>query len=109
VLSIFGGKITTYRKLASVLAEQQRYFPAMETPWTRKRRCPAAICQARGLTRGPPSCRSVGEYFGRRRARVAHRHGALALQVLGDARVPADLGEDFGNGLTAREVVFRGP
>ena len=37
---------------------------------------------------------------------VAHRHGSLAPKVLGDAKRPADLGEDFGNGLTAREVTY---
>ena len=37
---------------------------------------------------------------------VARRHGTLAPTVLGDAKGAADLGEDFGNGLTAREVDY---
>ena len=37
---------------------------------------------------------------------LAYRHGTRALQVLGEARVPADLGRDFGAGLTAREVDY---
>jgi glycerol-3-phosphate dehydrogenase len=37
---------------------------------------------------------------------IARRHGSLAPAVLGDAKSAADLGEDFGNGLTAREVGY---
>ena len=35
---------------------------------------------------------------------LAHRHGTQATAILGNAKVPADLGEDFGNGLTAAEI-----
>jgi glycerol-3-phosphate dehydrogenase len=37
---------------------------------------------------------------------LAHRHGSRATAVLGDARTPADLGEDFGVELTAREIEY---
>ena len=37
---------------------------------------------------------------------VAHRHGTLATSVLGAARKPEDLGEAFGNGLTAAEIDY---
>jgi glycerol-3-phosphate dehydrogenase len=37
---------------------------------------------------------------------LAHRHGTRATIVLGDARTTADLGEDFGAGLTAREIAY---
>jgi glycerol-3-phosphate dehydrogenase len=37
---------------------------------------------------------------------VARRHGTLAPAVLGAATKPEDLGEDFGEGLTAREVEY---
>ncbi len=35
---------------------------------------------------------------------LARRHGTLAREILGDARTPRDLGENFGAGLYAREV-----
>ena len=35
---------------------------------------------------------------------LARRHGTRALVILRDARTPADLGQDFGHGLTAAEV-----
>ena len=37
---------------------------------------------------------------------VARRHGSLAPRVLGKAAVVGDLGEDFGNGLTAAEIDY---
>ena len=48
MLSVFGGKITTYRKLAEHALEKLKpFFPQMGAAWTRSRRaCPAAICRA---------------------------------------------------------------
>jgi glycerol-3-phosphate dehydrogenase len=37
---------------------------------------------------------------------VARRHGSLAPKVLGSAKALSDLGEDFGNGLTATEIDY---
>jgi glycerol-3-phosphate dehydrogenase len=37
---------------------------------------------------------------------IAKRHGSKAVDVLGDARTAADLGIDFGNQLTEREVAY---
>ena len=48
VLSIYGGKITTYRKLAeSALAELKSFFPAMGAPWTRTETLPGGDLPAR--------------------------------------------------------------
>src|SRR6202008_2603614 len=37
---------------------------------------------------------------------LAHRHGTRALAILGGARAPADLGADFGHGLTGAEIAY---
>ena len=106
VLSIFGGKITTYRKLAEhALADLAPFFPAMRAPWTRTALLPG------GDLPGGDRAKFASELAARYpqlppallRA-LAHRHGTRAFEVLGTARTRADLGEDFGNGLTAREV-----
>jgi glycerol-3-phosphate dehydrogenase len=34
------------------------------------------------------------------------RHGAKTAELLGDAKDPADLGEDFGANLTEREIAY---
>ena len=108
VLSIFGGKITTYRKLAeSVLGELETCFPSMAGPWTDAEILPGGDLPAGGIAAwtdemarrypGLPAEIAHG---------VAHRHGSHAPKVLGDAKSAADLGEDFGSGLTAREVTY---
>ena len=64
MLSIFGGKITTYRKLAEhALEKLSPFLPRMAGPWTQKRRCRAATFQTpifRGSCRkraaGAPGC-----------------------------------------------------
>ncbi len=43
LLNVFGGKITTYRRLAeSALAKLTPFFPAARAPWTARAPCPAA-------------------------------------------------------------------
>jgi len=108
VLSIFGGKITTYRKLAEhALADLAPFLPAMKQPWTREATLPggdlpggdraafAADLAARHPKIAPDVLRAL-----------ARRHGTRAHAVLGDARTTADLGESFGEGLTEREVAW---
>jgi glycerol-3-phosphate dehydrogenase len=108
VLSIFGGKITTYRKLAeSALADLAPVFPTMGAAWTRDAPLPggdlpqgdrAAWVQELGRRYpglAPPLVQAL-----------AHRHGTRAVTVLGDARTSADLGEDFGAELTEREIDY---
>jgi glycerol-3-phosphate dehydrogenase len=108
VLSIFGGKLTTYRKLAEhALAELKPYFPRMRPGWTAGKALPGGDLPAGGLEAW------IGE-LGRRYPAMpaallrglAHRHGLLATAVLRTAKTPADLGEDFGQGLTAAEVDY---
>jgi glycerol-3-phosphate dehydrogenase len=108
LLSVYGGKITTYRKLAEhVLDELAPFFPELKPAWTLGVPLPGGDLPAGGLAewiaalrqRYPALPPAVVEG-------VAHRHGALAPTVLGDARKPEDLGEDFGAGLTAREVAY---
>ncbi len=106
VLSLYGGKITTYRKLAeAALAELAPFFPGMKPAWTATEVLPGG-----GLPGGDRAAFLAGLVarhpgIGADTLRgIARRHGTLAAQVLGDARSTADLGEDFGAGLTAREV-----
>jgi glycerol-3-phosphate dehydrogenase len=108
LLSIYGGKITTYRKLAeAALVELAPYFPGVKPAWTANEVLPGG-----DLARGDRA-----ELLATLCARypaipvdllrpIARRHGSLAATVLGDAKSPADLGESFGAGLTAREIDY---
>jgi len=106
VLSIYGGKITTYRKLAeAALAELASFFPGMKPAWTATEVLPGGDLPGgdRAALLAGLGARHPGIGADTLRG-IARRHGTLAAQVLGDARSDTDLGEDFGAGLTAREV-----
>jgi glycerol-3-phosphate dehydrogenase len=108
VLSIFGGKITTYRKLAEhALRELAPYFPGMKPPWTEKPPLPGGDL--------PNGDRAAWVAELQRRypklpyellSGLANRHGTRATTVLDDARTAGDLGIDFGAGLFEREIDY---
>ncbi|HEY3178532.1 MAG TPA: glycerol-3-phosphate dehydrogenase [Casimicrobiaceae bacterium] len=105
VLSIFGGKITTYRKLAEqALSDLAPFFPDIKPAWTSGAPLPGGEM---GGDRNAFFARLCAQYRGMPadllRA-LARRHGSLAPRVLGDAETPSDLGENFGAQLTAREI-----
>ena len=106
VLSIYGGKITTYRKLAeAVLAELAPHFPGTKPAWTAAEALPGGDLPGgdRAAFLASLSARYPGLGADLLRG-IARRHGTYATRVLGDARTMDDLGEDFGAGLAAREV-----
>jgi glycerol-3-phosphate dehydrogenase len=108
VLSIFGGKLTTYRKLAEhALRDLAPFFPAMRPAWTEGETLPGGDLPAGGIVAWVAAMQ--GKYPGLPAdlvRGVARRHGSLAPKVLGAAKTLADLGEDFGNGLTAAEIDY---
>ena len=107
-LAVFGGKLTTYRKLAETVLE--RLTPWLNTvrgPWTADTTLPggdfdltqraAVLCDLCGdYPRLPPAL--LHAMFG--------RHGTLTRTLLGEARTLADLGQDFGGDLFQREVDY---
>jgi glycerol-3-phosphate dehydrogenase len=106
MLSIYGGKITTYRKLAEqALDDIARYLPPLKARWTDRAVLPGGDLPTGGLAAW---IAELGKRYPALPASLlrglAHRHGTRAAAVLGDARAPGDLGEDFGQGLTAAEV-----
>ena len=108
VLSVFGGKITTYRKLAEhALDKLQPWFPAMRGAWTAGTPLPGgelpagfeAFAEVELAHRYPWLPDEL------RRA-LARRHGTNAHKILENARSLADMGACFGAELFAREVDY---
>ncbi|SFH54444.1 glycerol-3-phosphate dehydrogenase [Modicisalibacter xianhensis] len=106
MLSVFGGKITTYRKLAeAALSQLSPDFPAMGSPWTGEARLPGGdipgrLAYADTLVQRYP-------FLGRARAeRFASSYGCLCERFLAGKRSVDELGEDFGAGLTRAEVDY---
>ena len=108
VLSVYGGKLTTYRKLAeAALHALHPFFPSMAPAWTGKQPLPGGNLPAGGVAVWPDELVARYPALAASSVRaIARRHGTLAPDVLGDAKVDADLGEHFGADLTAREADY---
>lgn len=106
LLSVFGGKITTYRRLAEHALERlARFFPAAGGAWTAGAALPGGDMAAFA----PFLAALVAERPGIDPAllhRLARAYGTRVRTLLGDAATIADLGEDLGGGLTAAEVAY---
>lgn len=108
ILNVFGGKITTYRRLAEdVMDLVAGYFPDLGGQWTAGVALPGggfAVDGVAGLIAKLMSDHSfLGDAWARRLVRA---YGTLAWDVLDGAQDEAALGRAFGATLTEREVVW---
>lgn len=106
ILSVFGGKITTYRRLAeNAMAKLAPFFPAATGPWTARVALPGGDFPQDGVAalRGKLQARYtfLTEAWA---ARLIRAYGTEAWQVLAEATTAADLGRDFGATLTEAEL-----
>ncbi len=107
LVSVFGGKITTYRRLAEhVLEKLGGRFPGTRA-WTHSEPLPGGDFGGRGFYALLTELRRRRPGLHRHwLARLARRHGTLCDEVLGEAKIIADLGEDFGGGLYECELRY---
>jgi glycerol-3-phosphate dehydrogenase len=105
LLSIFGGKLTTYRKLAEhALEKLKRDFPQMGAAWTAAVPLPGGDFSVSPDTLAQ-QLRQAHPWLALDVARVlVGRHGRDAFALLEGAQSSADLGEDFGAFLFEREI-----
>jgi len=106
LLNVFGGKITTYRRLAeSALEKLTPFFADATGKWTAGVALPGgdfpvdgAAALTDGLRREYPF---LDAYWA---GRLVRAYGTEARHVLGTARTAADLGRSFGATLTEAEL-----
>jgi glycerol-3-phosphate dehydrogenase len=108
LLSIYGGKLTTYRRLAEdVLDEMAPRLGWPRLHWTAGATLPGgdiAGADFRGFRRNLHA-----EYPGLPDPlldRIAAAYGTRARRLLGDARTPTDLGAEVVTGLHEREIEY---
>lgn len=106
VLHVFGGKITTYRKLAeAAVADIGTVLPTAKGPWTANAPLPGGDFPVDQVAAQIARLQVDHSFLTPAWAeRLFQTYGLEAWDVLGDARTVTDLGADFGAGLTAAEV-----
>lgn len=113
LLSVFGGKITTYRRLAEhALKELAPYYPHMGAPWTTTRvladgELADAPTFEEAFDRYVEGATMVKPDLPKELVRVlAHRHGSGLDELLEEVKTVADLGRHFGGYLYETEVRY---
>jgi glycerol-3-phosphate dehydrogenase len=108
ILSVFGGKITTYRKLAEhALDKLQPAFPKMTRAWTAGTHLPGGDIAEAAFDRWLSAFHTRHSFLSAELARHYGRlYGTRADTLLSGARSLADLGRHFGALLYEREAAF---
>ena len=108
LLSVYGGKLTTFRHLAERVLDRLRpWLPGLRPSWSAQVHLPGGGLGPSGL---PGLLLELSRRYPKLRTELLHdlarRHGTLAARVLGQAQTEAELGEHFGGNLYAAEVDY---
>jgi glycerol-3-phosphate dehydrogenase len=108
ILSVFGGKITTYRKLAEHGLDRLRpAFPQMGAAWTAGAHLPGGEIPDADFDRWLDGFRASHDFLSAElAAHYGRLYGTRAEALLDGARSMADLGRHFGALLYEREADF---
>jgi D-erythritol 1-phosphate dehydrogenase len=108
LLSVFGGKITTYRKLAEhALQKLEPFFPDMKAAWTAKATLPGGDLPAQDFDAFIATLQSKFAWLPAELVLHYGRHyGSRANLLLQAMDKMADLGQHFGDMLYEREVNY---
>jgi glycerol-3-phosphate dehydrogenase len=108
LLSVFGGKITTYRRLAEAALEKlQSHLGFSDREWTDTKALPGGDFPRADF---PTFLAGVQKRWNFLPAVTAHRlaraYGTRIEKILGKAQAMLDLGEHYGGGLTRAEIDY---
>ncbi|MER8751834.1 glycerol-3-phosphate dehydrogenase [Mesorhizobium sp. M1050] len=108
LLSVFGGKITTFRKLSEHALEKIRpFFPTMTKAWTAKIPLPGGDLPNADFEQFLSDLHSEFSWLGPSLVKhYARSYGTRARQLLAGAQSAADLGRRFGPDFYEREAKF---
>jgi glycerol-3-phosphate dehydrogenase len=111
LLSVFGGKITTYRRLAEHALEKLSPFlggnAAGNKGWTGREPLPGGEFPVERIAAQVDQLINRYGFLSRpHAARLVRMYGTRAKDMLGAAQSAADLGRDFGATLTEAEVDY---
>ncbi|TMV10548.1 glycerol-3-phosphate dehydrogenase [Arenibacterium halophilum] len=106
LLNIFGGKITTYRRLAEAAMDKAApFFPGMKEDWSAGIPLPGGNFPVDGVAALIDGLRAAYPFLDAKWAeRMVRAYGTEARDILGDAGQATDLGRDFGATVTQAEL-----
>ena len=108
VLNIFGGKITTYRRLSEhVLEKIEEVLGKKHRKWTQAATLPGGDFPAQGFGALVGTISRDYPFLNMRQAtRLVRLYGTRAAMILATAKTMADLGQMFGPDLSEAEVRY---
>ncbi|MBI1217279.1 MAG: glycerol-3-phosphate dehydrogenase [Rhodobacteraceae bacterium] len=108
LLSVFGGKITTHRRLAEhALEKLVPFFPQAKPAWTAGATLPGGDFPVQGFDALVADLGKDYPFLTPFHARrLCRAYGTEARVILGAAKRPEDLGRDFGATLTEAELTW---
>ena len=106
LLNVFGGKITTYRRLAeNALARLAPHFPQMTDSWTAGVALPGGDFPVDGVAALTDEMARTYPFLPPATVqRLIRAYGTETRDILGDAATPGDLGHSFGADLREAEL-----
>jgi glycerol-3-phosphate dehydrogenase len=107
LLTVIGGKITTFRRLAEEALDKLAPALGARPAWTAKSHLPGGDFPVDGVERLIAETRAAYPLLAEAQARrMVNAYGTRVRRVLGDARAAADLGPVLGADLTGAEVRY---
>ena len=107
LLSVFGGKLTTYRKLAEHAMEKlAKYYPEAGPAWTKESVLPGGHFSGSREDFAASLRRRYPFITANMAMHYARTYGSNAEKVLGDAQRREDLGENFGHEFYEAELRY---
>jgi glycerol-3-phosphate dehydrogenase len=107
LLNIYGGKITTYRRLAEHALDRLSHFLQMGAQWTARSQLPGGEFPHDGFDALVGETHRARPFLGERQVRrLVAAYGTRVERVLGPARTLAELGPNLGADLTGAEVLY---
>jgi glycerol-3-phosphate dehydrogenase len=107
ILSVFGGKLTTYRKLAeSAMQQLAPFFPNMTSSWTEK----ASLPGGERMTTPAALATQLQQQCSWLPTEIANRwavtYGSRSWRIAEGVHSITEMGEHLGGGLYSREVDY---
>jgi glycerol-3-phosphate dehydrogenase len=109
LLSVFGGKVTTYRRLAEDAIDKLSPYikPQRTARWTAAAPLPGGDTEGGDFDKFLRKLQHKYPWLEIGTAsRLARAYGTRSERILGDAQSASDLGIDFGAGLTQAEIDY---